>query len=107
MKSLPKTDTHSSNPAFQGLNATPLGLCAFALTTFVASMYLCGISVPVDASIGVVMGLALFYGGATQLLAGFLSFREGNTFGALAFCSYGGFWLSFGAIHIAAFNFRV
>ncbi|CAF5105815.1 unnamed protein product, partial [Rotaria sp. Silwood1] len=88
MKSLPKTDTHSSNPAFQGLNATPLGLCAFALTTFVASMYLCGISVPVDASIGVVMGLALFYGGATQLLAGFLSFREGNTFGALAFCSY-------------------
>ncbi|CAF4016486.1 unnamed protein product, partial [Rotaria sp. Silwood1] len=82
-------------------------LCAFALTTFVASMYLCGISVPVDASIGVVMGLALFYGGATQLLAGFLSFREGNTFGALAFCSYGGFWLSFGAIHIAAFNFLV
>ncbi|CAF1507546.1 unnamed protein product, partial [Rotaria sordida] len=33
--------------------------------------------------------------------------REGNTFGAVAFSSYGGFWLSFGAIHIAAFNFLV
>ncbi|CAF1440925.1 unnamed protein product [Rotaria sordida] len=106
-KSLQKFNTNLSTPAYQGLNATPLGLCSFALTTFVASMYLCGISVPVDASIGVVMGLALFYGGATQLLAGFLSFREGNTFGAVAFSSYGGFWLSFGAIHIAAFNFLV
>ncbi|CAF4801354.1 unnamed protein product [Rotaria sp. Silwood1] len=106
-KSLQKFNPNLSAPAYQGLNATPLGLCAFALTTFVASMYLCGVSVPVDASIGVVMGLALFYGGATQLLAGFLSFREGNTFGALAFCSYGGFWLSFGAIHIAAFDFLV
>ncbi|CAF3802254.1 unnamed protein product [Rotaria sp. Silwood1] len=38
---------------------------------------------------GVVMGLALFYGGLIQLLAGLLEFRVGNNFGALAFCSYG------------------
>ncbi|CAF3809137.1 unnamed protein product [Rotaria sp. Silwood1] len=54
-KSLQKFNPNLSAPAYQGLNATPLGLCAFALTTFVASMYLCGVSVPVDASIGVVI----------------------------------------------------
>jgi uncharacterized protein len=44
---------------------------------------------------GVVLGLALFYGGLGQLIAGVWEFAKGNTFGAVAFCSYGGFWLSF------------
>jgi succinate-acetate transporter protein len=42
-----------------------------------------------------VAGLALAYGGAAQLLAGIWEFRTGNTFGAVAFCSYGAFWISF------------
>lgn len=42
-----------------------------------------------------VLPLALFYGGIGQLLAGMWEFRKGNTFGALAFSSYGAFWLSF------------
>ena len=42
-----------------------------------------------------VFGLAIFYGGTAQLLAGMWEFVKGNTFGALAFSSYGAFWLSF------------
>jgi uncharacterized protein len=45
--------------------------------------------------IGVVLGLALAYGGLAQLLAGMWEFRTGNTFGAVAFTSYGAFWISF------------
>jgi succinate-acetate transporter protein len=73
----------------------PLGLAAFALTTFVLSMYNSGIlDVRGEA---VVFGLAFAYGGLAQLLAGMWEFRTGNTFGAVAFTSYGAFWLSFWA----------
>lgn len=94
------------NPSpYQNLNPTPLGLCAFALTTFMASMYLAGATVAVDASLGVVMGPALCYGGLVQLLAGLLEYRAGNSLVALIFASYGGFWLSFASLHVSAFNF--
>ena len=42
-----------------------------------------------------VLGLALAYGGIGQFAAGMWEFVKGNTFGALAFASYGGFWISF------------
>jgi succinate-acetate transporter protein len=71
----------------------PLGLGAFALTTFVLSIYNANLVSPVGTP--VVLGLALAYGGITQLLAGMWEFRTGNTFGAVAFSSYGGFWISF------------
>jgi succinate-acetate transporter protein len=45
----------------------------------------------------IVFGLALAYGGVAQVLAGMWEFRTGNTFGAVAFTSYGAFWLSFWA----------
>ena len=45
----------------------------------------------------VVLGVALAYGGIAQLVAGIWEFRTGNTFGAVAFCSYGAFWISFWA----------
>lgn len=71
----------------------PLGLAAFAMTTFFLSTVNAGlVSKGVEAA---VLGLALFYGGLGQLLAGMWEFRKGNTFGALAFSSYGAFWLSF------------
>ena len=69
----------------------PLGLAGFALTTFVLSMYNSGI---LGGKPAVVFGLALAYGGLAQLLAGMWEFRTGNTFGALAFTSYGAFWLA-------------
>jgi succinate-acetate transporter protein len=45
--------------------------------------------------VGVVLALALAYGGIAQLLAGMWEFRTGNTFGAVAFSSFGAFWISF------------
>lgn len=82
-------------------NPAPLGLCAFALTTFVLSCTNAGFLVPATGA-GVVAGLALFYGGLAQLLAGMWEFRAGNTFGGTAFSSYGGFWMAFGVILIPA-----
>jgi succinate-acetate transporter protein len=73
----------------------PLGLAAFALTTFVLSMFNAGLIG--SGGEPVVFGLALAYGGLAQLLAGMWEFRTGNTFGAVAFTSYGAFWLSFWA----------
>jgi succinate-acetate transporter protein len=49
--------------------------------------------------------LALFYGGVVQLLAGMWEFKTGNTFGALVFSSYGGFWMSYAALFIVSFGF--
>jgi succinate-acetate transporter protein len=46
-------------------------------------------------TIGVVLPLALAYGGLAQLLAGMWEFRTGNTFGAVAFTSFGAFWISY------------
>jgi succinate-acetate transporter protein len=78
-------------------NPAPLGLSAFALTTFVLSSSNAGFIFPGVFTGGtVVVGLALFYGGIVQLVAGIQEFRTGNTFGATAFCSYGGFWLALG-----------
>ena len=71
----------------------PLGLAGFAGTTFFLSVVntnMLGTSVQT-----IVLGLALFYGGLAQLLAGMWEFVKGNTFGAVAFTSYGAFWMSF------------
>src|SRR3954471_4715300 len=73
----------------------PLGLAAFALTTFVLSMFNSGLVG--DKGEPIVFGLAFAYGGLAQLLAGMWEFRTGNTFGAVAFTSFGAFWLSYWA----------
>jgi len=82
-----------SRPTFVAGVADPgaLGLAAFALTTFVLSVANAG-WIP-DAGAGA-LALALFYGGIAQLLAGMWEFVKGNTFGAVAFTSYGSFWLA-------------
>jgi uncharacterized protein len=73
----------------------PLGLAAFALTTFVLSMF--NADLVGKGGEPVVFGLAFAYGGLAQVLAGMWEFRTGNTFGAVAFTSFGAFWLSFWA----------
>jgi uncharacterized protein len=70
----------------------PLGLAAFALTTFVLSFANAGLIPGAGAA---VLGLALFYGGTVQVIAGIWEFANRNTFGATAFCTYGAFWLAF------------
>lgn len=84
-------------------NPGPLGLCGFALTTFVLSVVNAGFLKGTN-DVLVVLGLALFYGGLVQLLAGMWEFRAGNIFGATAFSSYGAFWLSWAALSLPAFG---
>jgi uncharacterized protein len=71
----------------------PLGLAGFAMTTFVLSMF--NAELVSSAGLPVVFSLALAYGGIAQLLAGMWEFRTGNTFGAVAFSSFGAFWISY------------
>jgi uncharacterized protein len=77
----------------------PLGLAGFAGTTFMLSMINSGLvgdkTLVGGGLLPMVAGLALAYGGIAQLIAGIWEFRTGNTFGAVAFCSYGAFWISF------------
>jgi uncharacterized protein len=71
----------------------PLGLGMFGITTFVLSVinaHLVG-----SAVTPTVFGLALAGGGLAQFIAGIWEFRTGNTFGAVVFCSFGAFWVSF------------
>ena len=69
----------------------PLGLAAFALTTFLLSAANAGWMTAATGSAW--LGYALAYGGAAQLLAGMWEFRNRNVFGATAFSTYGGFWI--------------
>src|SRR5215211_2339003 len=70
----------------------PLGLAAFALTTFVLSFFNAELA-PKSGEV-IVLPLALAYGGIAQFAAGMWEFRTGNTFGAVAFTSFGAFWVS-------------
>lgn len=71
----------------------PLGLAGFAATTLVLSVTNAGL---VDAKVVLaVLPLAMFYGGLAQFMAGMWEFRNGNTFGATAFPTYGAFWMAF------------
>lgn len=78
-------------------NPAPLGLCGFALTTFVLSAINAKL-LSGDNVLGIVVGVAFFYGGLAQLLAGMWEVRAGNTFGATAFTSYGAFWIAVAAM---------
>lgn len=75
-------------------NPAPLGLCAFALTTFILSLI--NLNTRGVATPNIVVASAFAYGGLVQLLAGMWEMAVGNTFGATALSSYGGFWISFG-----------
>ena len=67
----------------------PLGLAAFALTTFLLSAFNAGWTKGTVAF----LGFALAYGGIAQLLAGMWEFKNRNVFGATAFSTYGAFWI--------------
>ncbi|HXJ65873.1 MAG TPA: acetate uptake transporter [Actinomycetota bacterium] len=87
--SIPATVTTITPPI---ADPAPLGLAAFALTTFLLSVQNAGLTDGPDAW----LGFALAYGGLIQLLAGMWEFRNRNVFGATAFSTYGGFWIGLG-----------
>jgi uncharacterized protein len=92
----PKREPAAERSGWTPADPGPLGLAGFALTTFVLSMFNAGL-VGKSAE-PVVLGLALAYGGVAQVLAGMWEFRTGNTFGAVAFTSFGAFWISYWAL---------
>ncbi|MFJ6562235.1 acetate uptake transporter [Streptomyces sp. NPDC091412] len=72
----------------------PLGLAALAMTTILLSIINTNL-LKEPAAIFPVLGLAAFYGGLAQFVAGLFEFRRGNTFGATVFGSLGAFWLTY------------
>jgi uncharacterized protein len=84
------TDTSKPQPAVA--DPAPLGLAAFALTTFLLSAKNANWTHGTDAW----LGYAFAYGGFIQLLAGMWEFRNRNVFGSTAFSTYGGFWIGLG-----------
>jgi len=78
-------------------NPGPLGLFAFAITTFIYSLFALHTRRVYDPDLGLAMGLAV--GGLVQLLAGMWAFPTGNTFAATMFSIYGAFYISLGIIY--------
>jgi succinate-acetate transporter protein len=83
-------------------NPAGLGLVAFGLTTVLLSLVNAGVLPP--GGEGVVIPLALAFGGLMQIFAGAFEFKLGNTFGMTAFLSYGAFWWWFAFLLLFAHN---
>jgi uncharacterized protein len=88
----PEVRSAADAPQLAAADPAPLGLAAFALTTFLLSAKNAGWTHGTDAW----LGYAFAYGGLGQLLAGMWEFRNRNVFGATAFSTYGCFWIGLG-----------
>jgi succinate-acetate transporter protein len=71
-------------------NPAPLGLLGFGLTTVLLNLANAGV-IPLGS---VILAMGIAYGGIAQIIVGIMEFRKGNTFGTVAFLSYGLFWWS-------------
>jgi succinate-acetate transporter protein len=88
-------DAPAAAPIGTGVaDPAPLGLAAFALTTFLLSAINAGWAKNTTGADW--WGYAIAFGGLGQLLAGMWEFRNRNVFGATAFSTYGGFWIGLG-----------
>ena len=76
-------------------NPAPLGLLGFGMTTVLLSLHNAEV-LPLD---GFTLAMGVFVGGLAQILAGIMEYRNGNTFGTVAFTLYGMFWMTFVATH--------
>jgi succinate-acetate transporter protein len=77
-------------------NPAVVGLAGFALTTLMLQFHNLGL-----CGLGPVFAMAVIFGGAAQLFAGFQEMKVGNNFGFCAFSGYGAFWLSFALILVS------
>ena len=80
----------SDNLATKLANPAPLGLLGFGLTTVLLNLVNAQVF-PLDT---VILAMGIAYGGIAQIIVGIMEFRKGNTFGTVAFTSYGLFWWS-------------
>ena len=75
-------------------NPAPLGLMAFGITTVLLNLHNAGIF-----GLGsMILAMGIFYGGLAQVIAGIMEWKKNNTFGAVAFTSFGMFWLTLVAL---------
>jgi hypothetical protein len=74
-------------------NPAPLGLMGFGMTTVLLCLKIAGL-IPAE-SLGMVFAMGIFYGGIAQVIAGWLEYKNNNTFAATAFTSFGLFWITF------------
>ena len=75
-------------------NPAPLGLMAFGLTTVLLNLHNAGIF----EMNSMILAMGIFYGGIAQIIAGIMEAKKNNTFGTVAFVSYGSFWLTLVAL---------
>lgn len=75
-------------------NPAPLGLLAFGLTTVLLNLHNAGIF----EMNSMILAMGIFYGGIAQIIAGIMESKKNNTFGFVAFVSYGSFWLTLVAL---------
>lgn len=75
-------------------NPAPLGLLGFGMTTVLLNLHNAGLF----ELNSMILAMGIFYGGLAQVIAGVLEWKKGNTFGTVAFTSYGFFWLSLVAL---------
>lgn len=75
-------------------NPAPLGLLAFGLTTVILNLHNAGIF----EMNSMILAMGIFYGGIAQIIAGIMESKKNNTFGFVAFISYGSFWLTLVAL---------
>jgi hypothetical protein len=71
-------------------NPAPLGLMGFGMTTVLLNLHNAGLI----ALSSMILAMGLCYGGLGQVIAGVMEWKKRNTFGTLAFTSYGLFWIS-------------
>jgi uncharacterized protein len=81
----------SDNLATKLANPAPLGLLGFGLTTVLLNLVNAGVLTSLDT---VILAMGIAYGGIAQIIVGIMEFKKGNTFGTVAFTSYGLFWWS-------------
>lgn len=75
-------------------NPAPLGLMGFGLTTILLNLHNAGF-----IKLGsMILAMGICYGGLAQVIVGVMEWKKKNTFGMVAFTSYGLFWLSLVAL---------
>jgi hypothetical protein len=91
LKGMPMSEGHYTFTQIRDntANPAPLGLLAFGMTTVLLNFHNAGFY----ELNTMILAMGIFYGGLAQVIAGVLEWKKNNTFGTLAFTSYGMFWL--------------